>query len=80
MPERASEWFKKRIELGGWVEEVTVSYQQLGECYKLMGKRDEAWRLGWQATITTRTVPSVSILRKPCCVRRENTAFPMQSA
>ena len=25
MPERASEWFKKRIELGGWVEEVTVS-------------------------------------------------------
>ncbi len=50
MPERASEWFKKRIELGGWVEEVTVSYQQLGECYKLMGKRDEAlatWLAGY---------------------------------
>lgn len=50
MPERASEWFKKRIELGGWIEEVTVSYQQLGECYKLMGKRDEAlatWLAGY---------------------------------
>ena len=29
---------------------MTVSYQQLGECYKLMGKRDEAlatWLAGY---------------------------------
>lgn len=50
MPEHASEWFRKCIELGGWIEEVTVSYQQLGKYYRLMGRHDEAltiWLAGY---------------------------------
>ena len=36
--EEAIEMFKKRIEIGGWVEEVHYSYYQIGKCYDHMGK------------------------------------------
>lgn len=36
--EEAIEMFKRRIELGGWVEEVHYSYYQIGKCYDHMGK------------------------------------------
>ena len=35
-PEKAIEYFKKRIKLGGWVEEVWHSYYSIGRCYKLL--------------------------------------------
>ena len=34
--------YKKRIELGGWREEVWYSYYRIGLCYKNMGKMDDA--------------------------------------
>jgi tetratricopeptide (TPR) repeat protein len=32
--EKAIETFKKRIELGGWIEEIWHSYYSIGKCYK----------------------------------------------
>lgn len=34
--------YKKRIELGGWIEEVWYSYYRIGLCFKNMGKMDDA--------------------------------------
>ena len=34
--------YKKRIELGGWLEEVWYSYYRIGLCFKNMGKIDDA--------------------------------------
>jgi tetratricopeptide (TPR) repeat protein len=34
--------YKKRIEFGGWREEVWYSYYRIGLCYKNMGKMDDA--------------------------------------
>ena len=34
--------YKKRIEMGGWKEEVWYSYYRIGLCFKNMGKMDDA--------------------------------------
>jgi len=42
--------YKKRIELGGWIEEVWYSYYRIGLCFKNMGKMNDAicyWLLGY---------------------------------
>jgi tetratricopeptide (TPR) repeat protein len=42
--------YKKRIELGGWAEEVWYSYYRIGLCYKNMGKIENAifsWMEGY---------------------------------
>lgn len=40
--EPAIEWYKKRVEKGGWVEEVWYSKYMIGECYELLGSWEEA--------------------------------------
>lgn len=43
--------YKKRIELGGWQEEVWYSYYRIGLCFKNMGKMDDAikyWTEGFE--------------------------------
>jgi len=35
--DQAIEYYKKRIEIGGWREEVWFSYYMIGKCYKEMG-------------------------------------------
>jgi tetratricopeptide (TPR) repeat protein len=40
--EKAIEYFKKRIDLGGWHEEVWFSYYSIGKCYRLMGDMGNA--------------------------------------
>ncbi|MGV6987405.1 glycosyltransferase [Testudinibacter sp. P80/BLE/0925] len=32
--DKAIEWYQQRINLGGWIEEVTCSYENLGICYE----------------------------------------------
>ncbi|KUO78102.1 MAG: glycosyl transferase [Desulfosporosinus sp. BRH_c37] len=36
--EEAIEWYKKRVEAGGWVEEVFYSHFQIGMCYERLEK------------------------------------------
>jgi len=36
--------YKKRIEMGGWIEEVWYSYYRIGLCFKNMNKIDDAIR------------------------------------
>ena len=46
----AIEFYKKRIELGGWQEEIWYSYYRIGMCYKNMGKMSDAicaWMEGY---------------------------------
>jgi tetratricopeptide (TPR) repeat protein len=43
--------YKKRIELGGWIEEVWYSYYRIGLCFKNMNKMDDAiryWTEGYE--------------------------------
>lgn len=40
--EKAIDYYKKRIELGGWNQEVWYSYYRIGLCYKNMNKMPEA--------------------------------------
>lgn len=39
---KAIEFYKKRIEIGGWFEEVWQSYYNIGRCYSWMGQHENA--------------------------------------
>lgn len=48
---KAIEYYKKRIEIGGWIEEVWQSYYSSGKCYFYMGDIPNAihmWLEGYQ--------------------------------
>lgn len=40
--EQAIDYYRKRIELGGWFEEIWYSYYRLGLCFKYLGKLNDA--------------------------------------
>jgi len=47
----AIEMFQKRIDIGGWVEEVWHSYLSIGKCWKTLGEIEKAivtWMHGYQ--------------------------------
>ena len=49
--ENAIKTYKKRINLGGWHDEVWYSYYSMGQCYKELGKMKEAisaWINGYE--------------------------------
>ena len=48
--DEAIQFYKKRIEFGGWIEEVWYSYYRIGLCYKNIGKMSDAisaWMEGY---------------------------------
>ena len=48
----AIETYKKRIEIGGWIEEVWYSYYNIGRCYQELGNMDSAvcaWLQAYEA-------------------------------
>jgi len=40
--DKAIEYYRKRIEIGGWIEEIWQSYYSIGRCYRNMGKHADA--------------------------------------
>lgn len=40
--EKAIETYKKRIEIGGWIEEIWESYYNIGKCYMILGEPEKA--------------------------------------
>lgn len=47
----AIKWYQRRIEKGGWREEITCSYEYLGTCYKNLNQKDKAvnvWMEGYE--------------------------------
>ena len=40
--EEAIENYRKRIQLGGWIQEIWYSYYRIGLCYKRMDKMNDA--------------------------------------
>jgi glycosyltransferase involved in cell wall biosynthesis len=40
--DKAIETFRKRIELGGWIEEIWHSHYSIGNCYKTLGEMEKA--------------------------------------
>ena len=50
--EEAIETYKKRILLGGWIQEIWYSYYRIGNCYKNLNKMSDAiyyWMAGYNA-------------------------------
>lgn len=48
--QEAAKWYQRRIDDGGWVEEVTVSYENLGKAYEELGQNEKAiatWLAGY---------------------------------
>jgi tetratricopeptide (TPR) repeat protein len=45
----AIEWYKKRVALGGWVEEVWNSLYEMGKCYLVLGDPANALMYLWEA-------------------------------
>jgi tetratricopeptide (TPR) repeat protein len=51
-PKEAIEHYKRRIEIGGWNEEIYMSYYEIGKCRETLGDMPaaiEAWLSGYQA-------------------------------
>jgi tetratricopeptide (TPR) repeat protein len=49
--EKAIETYKKRIDVGGWIEEIWHSYFSMGKCWKSLGNMNNAiisWMNGYQ--------------------------------
>lgn len=49
--EKAIETYKKRIEIGGWIEEIWESYYSIGKCYMILGEPEKAiatWLEGYE--------------------------------
>ena len=40
--EKAIEMYRKRIEIGGWIEEIWQSYYNIGKCYQILGEHEKA--------------------------------------
>ena len=40
--EKAIEMYRKRIEIGGWREEIWQSYYNIGKCYQILGEHEKA--------------------------------------
>jgi glycosyltransferase involved in cell wall biosynthesis len=40
--QKAIETYKKRIEIGGWIEEIWQSYYNIGKCYQALGEDEKA--------------------------------------
>ncbi len=40
--EKAIEYYKRRIDAGGWYQEIAMSYNYIGHCYRNWGKMGEA--------------------------------------
>lgn len=46
---KAIEAYKKRIEIGGWIEEIWQSYYNIGKCYQSLGEPEKAIANWWEA-------------------------------
>jgi len=50
--EKAIEIYQKRIDAKGWLQEIFYSYYKMGNCYKQLGRMNDAvccWMLGFEA-------------------------------
>ena len=61
----AIRWYKKRIQVGGWVEEVWYSYYMIGTCHQLLGNipKFEEWMLRAYAYRPSRAEPLYKLAR-----------------
>ncbi len=48
-PTTAADWYRRRLELGGWAEETWYARWRLGRCLLAIGATDEACGLLWSA-------------------------------
>jgi tetratricopeptide (TPR) repeat protein len=75
--ENAIETYKKRIELGGWIEEVWQSYYNIGKCYKKMGDMANAiywWSEGFNHH-PKRLENMYEIIHHYRCIGKNNLAY-----
>ncbi len=70
--EKAIHWYQKRVEAGGWVEEVWYSKYQMGRLFELIGKIEKA-KQAYLDAFEYRPLRAESLysLGKLCNIRRE---------
>lgn len=75
--EKAIEAYTRRIELGGWIEEIFYSHYRIGQCYKRLGRpRDAiiAWMDAYQS-FPYRIEPLYEIVHHYRCAGQNNLAY-----
>jgi tetratricopeptide (TPR) repeat protein len=55
--DNAIKWYKKRIEVGNWIEEIFISYKRIGEIYI---KKNEEEKVVYYLTLAYETLPTRS--------------------
>jgi glycosyltransferase involved in cell wall biosynthesis len=76
--EEAIETYRKRIEIGGWIEEVWYSYFSIGNCYKRLGDMANAihaWMDGYQH-YPERLEGLFEIIHYYRCLGKNRIAYP----
>jgi len=76
--EAAIETYKKRVELGGWHEEVWYSYYSIGKCYKALGNMTEAihWWMEAYDFFPERIENLYEIVTHYRCIGKNRLAYP----
>jgi len=75
-------WYKRRIESGGWIEEVICSYEYMGECYNRMGDNVNAistWLEGFDFN-PNRAECIYAAIKKCRSQKRHNLAYVLLTA
>jgi tetratricopeptide (TPR) repeat protein len=75
--EKAVEIYKRRIEVGGWIEEIWNCYFNMGMCYKGLGKIENAicsWLDGWNA-FPERIENLYEIVKQYRCNNKNTSAY-----
>ena len=76
--DEAIEYYRKRIAIGGWIEEVWFSYHNIGNCYKQKGDMANAiqsWMDAYQA-FPERVEGLFEIIHYYRCLGKNRLAYP----
>ena len=76
--DEAIETYRKRIEIGGWIEEIWFSYYSIGNCYKQKGDMAnaiQAWMDGYQF-FPERLEGLFEIIHYYRCLGKNRLAYP----
>ena len=75
--EDALKWYQRRIDAGGWKEEIFISHKRRGDLYRMLGKMELAvseWLMGWEK-MPNRSETLYEVVRHYRLIGQYYTAF-----
>jgi len=75
--EEALKWYQRRIDAGGWNEEIFIAYKRRGDLYRMLGKTELAvseWLKGWEK-MPNRSETLYEVVRHYRIIGQYHTAF-----